>query len=471
MKPVYHRWTLLLLAGLSLAAVHAGRAAGGVPGHVAGNLIELNDNGAWSWFMDERAIVDDGKLIVGSVRAVGTFGTHQADPDWGNVEVSVHDIASGATRRAVMHRHFEQDDHDGPAFLPLPDRRYLAVYSKHSIERKVYYRLSEPGDPIAWGPASTFETPGEDRPAFGGNNVTYSNLFRMSNGRIYNFFRGFDHDPNYMVSDDSGHTWSYGGRLLRGRGGYSPYLKYAFDGKDTLHFVTTDDHPRNYDNSVYSGYVKDGVIHLSDGTPRGKLSRSTDTKVAAWGLTRLFQGDPDNVGWVIDLELDRDKRPYVAFSVQKDGRGLPPGRGGMDHRYYHGRWDGSGWHVHEIAYAGTRLYPGEDDYTGLMALDPNDPGTVYISTDADPVTGTPLVSTADRRRHHELFRGTSRDSGKTWRWEAITSDSAVDNLRPVVPKWNDPRTALVWMRGTYKNNRGEWTTAVVALILPPSSGK
>jgi len=41
--------------------------------YVAGKLIQLNDNGAWSWFMDERAIVDDGKLIVGSVRAVGDY--------------------------------------------------------------------------------------------------------------------------------------------------------------------------------------------------------------------------------------------------------------------------------------------------------------------------------------------------------------------------------------------------------------
>ena len=35
------------------------------PNYVAGTVIELNDNGAWSWFMDERAIVDGGKLIVG----------------------------------------------------------------------------------------------------------------------------------------------------------------------------------------------------------------------------------------------------------------------------------------------------------------------------------------------------------------------------------------------------------------------
>jgi hypothetical protein len=120
-----------------------------------------------------------------------------------------------------------------------------------------------------------------------------------------------------------------------------------------------------------------------------------------------------------------------------------------------------------MAYAGTRLYAGEDDYTGLAALDPNDPNVVTISTDADPAAGTPLVSAADRKRHRELFRGTTGDAGQTWRWQAITANSTVDNLRPLVPHWNDPRTALVWMRGTYANNHGEWYTAVVALILPP----
>src|SRR5436305_14023200 len=105
----------ILQVGLNLGVMHPGRAAEGRPdNYVAGDLIELNDNGAWSWFMDERAIVDRGKLIVGSVRAVGSFRSHADDPNWGNVEVSVHDIASGATNRVVLHRHFEQDDHDGP---------------------------------------------------------------------------------------------------------------------------------------------------------------------------------------------------------------------------------------------------------------------------------------------------------------------------------------------------------------------
>jgi hypothetical protein len=268
-----------------------------------------------------------------------------------------------------------------------------------------------------------------------------------------------------MYSDDGARTWTYGGRLFRGRGGYSPYVKYAFDGRDTIYFVNTDDHPRSYDTSVFAGFFRDGVVYSSNGIPHAKLTGSPDTKLRG-DLTAVFRADANNRAWVIDLELDAHQRPYLVFSVHKGGHGIPPGQGGMDHRYYYGRWDGTAWQVHEIAYAGTRLYAGEDDYTGLAALDPNDPDVVYISTDAAPTTGTPLVSTADQQLHHELFRGITRDAGKTWRWEPITANSTVDNLRPVVPHLKDPRTALVWMRGTYTNNHGEWNTALVATILP-----
>src|SRR6266704_6735699 len=100
-----------------LLVVCAAGGSGRPVNYVAGPLIELNDSGAWSWFMDERAIVHDGKLIVGSVRAVGDY-RNDRDPDWGNVEVSVYDLASGAARHTVLHRHLQQDDHASPAFLP-----------------------------------------------------------------------------------------------------------------------------------------------------------------------------------------------------------------------------------------------------------------------------------------------------------------------------------------------------------------
>src|SRR5947208_8573882 len=72
--------------------------------YVAGPLIELNDNGAWSWCMEARAIVHDAKLIVGSVRAVGDYRNDSAS-GWGNVEIAVYDLASGRVQRTVLHLH------------------------------------------------------------------------------------------------------------------------------------------------------------------------------------------------------------------------------------------------------------------------------------------------------------------------------------------------------------------------------
>jgi hypothetical protein len=56
---------------ITFASALSGTGDDKIPNYVAGKLIQLNDNGAWSWFMDPRVIVDNGKLIVGSVRAIG----------------------------------------------------------------------------------------------------------------------------------------------------------------------------------------------------------------------------------------------------------------------------------------------------------------------------------------------------------------------------------------------------------------
>src|SRR5256885_7653476 len=96
--------------------------------YVGGALVQLNDNGAWSWFMDPRVIVNEGKLIIGSVRAVGSNQANVTDPRSGNVEVSVYELETGATHTVVLHPHLEQDDHDAPAFYVRTDGRILAVY-------------------------------------------------------------------------------------------------------------------------------------------------------------------------------------------------------------------------------------------------------------------------------------------------------------------------------------------------------
>jgi hypothetical protein len=85
----------------------------------------------------------------------------------------------------------------------------------------------------------------------------------------------------------------------------------------------------------------------------------------------------------------------------------------------------------------------------LISLDPSDPNTVYISTNAHPVTGEALISQADGYRHYEIFKGQTDDYGATWRWAPITMDSTLDNIRPIVLMWNGQHTVLLWMQGIY----------------------
>ncbi|MCB1132655.1 MAG: BNR-4 repeat-containing protein, partial [Verrucomicrobiae bacterium] len=243
------------------------------------------------------------------------------------------------------------------------------------------------------------------------------------------------------MKSDSRFTGSDGGR---------PYLRYASNGTDTIHFIATDDHPRAYDNSIYHGFYRNGKLHASDGGVVGEPGRDGNSDLKPRSFTEIFQGGPDAVGWTTDLEVDKDGRPYAAFTVQVDGAG---GRGkrqaefGNDHRFWYGRFDGKQWHCHEIAHAGSKLYQNESDYTGLIALDPDDPDTVVISTDADPVSGKPLVSQTDGKRHRELFRGKTADGGKSWKWTAITKDSALDNLRPNIPSNPGGKRIILWCRG------------------------
>lgn len=409
----------------------------------------LNDDAGWCWFQDERAIWAAGKLIAGSV-SDGRGGLARR----GNIEVNALDPAAGAVSRFILHPRLERDDHDAPSLLELPDGRILAVYTGHSIDSRVRSRVSlKPGDISAWSDEVVF-TPPDREP------TSYTHLFRLAdeNGRIYNFYRGKGWDPNVMTSDDEGKTWAYAGQVATGPG--RPYARYASDNRDTVHFILTDQHPRDFDNSLYHGYLRGGKLYDSFGKQVGDLDHPPEPNA----YTVIFAGKPDAVAWGSDINLDDLGRPYVTYSVQIDGARKPKGAGGMDHRYRYAWFDGA-WQDHEVAYAGTRIYAGEDDYTGLICLAPWALNTVYFSTNADPKTGKPLVSGADGKRHWELFKATTRDGGATWGFEEVTKDSTQDNIRPNAPIGGPAGGALIWLRGhmkAYHNYRLEMVAQVPA---------
>lgn len=437
-------------------------------------IVKLNDNGAWCWYQNERAVLHDGKVYVSSI--ADDAGTGGADRK-GDVDLACWDLKSGLVSVTTLHKHFEDDDHDVGAIHVRRDGRLVVLYGKHISDPYQYWRVSiDAADPMTFGEEQTLDV---------GAGYTYQNVYRMAaeDDRVYNFHRGFGFNPNYNLSDDDGLTWRYGGRFLQwpkpskddpkytGLDGGRPYPRYAGNGVDQIHFTTTEDHPRAYDNSIYHGFISKGAIFDSFGKQVSPLSTEKTVGIKPTDVTRVYEGGADHVAWTSDIRLDAASRPYIAFTVQmNDAKNRADGKaGGDDIRYHYGRFDGKKWFTKEIAFGGTRLYSPEVDYSGLITLHPNDPDTVFISTNANPVTGEPLLSAADGQRHRELFKGHTRDKGQTWTWTPITRDSTADNFRPIVPPGVSQKdrktTVLLWFRGTYRTYT-DYATEVVGVIDP-----
>lgn len=431
---------------------------------VSGELITFNDNGGWSWFESERVVFDKAhdKIVLSSVaNAAGAGGAARH----GDVEVVSYDLGSHAPQKFTLSKQLEADDHDSAALLVLPDGRYLASYSKHSADNRLRYRVSmKSGDASAWQPEQAYQA------AAG---TTYSNLnYLAKSNTVFDFHRdhGRGFDPNYVLWPlDDADGFKYGGRLFTGPEGNRgnkdrPYVRYVGNGIDRVHFLTTDHHPRNLkSNGLYHGYVqfegggKYGV-YKTDGTRLGDLSTSEKSPYAARDFTPLLKGDevsPANElrmtrGWSTDIELDSAGWPFVIFTARVEDND-------EDHRFFYGRYLDGKWQVHELARAGGHLYESENDYTGLAALDPNDPGRVFISSKIDPRDQKTLP-------HYEIFEGRSSDGGASWKWLPITANSSVDNIRPVVPRGGGGVTALVWMRGRYDTYTKYKTTIVGVFV-------
>ncbi len=436
----------LMMCWLLIAAI-VRSADGDEFNQVAGKLITFNTNGGWCWYQDERAIVDQaaGKLLMSSISdESGTDGSKRV----GDVDVVSYDLASGHIDRFVLHAGLGDDDHDVAALLIRQDGRYLAMYTRHGGDKLSRYRIStKPHDATSWEPETTFDwasTPGSDFKA------TYSNLFYLpAEKRTYNFVRANNRGPNILVSSNDGTSWTNGGNLVFNPtfvGYVNGYFKYASQGLDRIDFIGTEHHPRNFNNNIYHGYIRGGKMYRSDGSLVDPDIFDNDAPNQT-ALTTVFQSDLEDGkqvhtrAWTTDLHIDAGGNPYAIFSTRANDVPVNT-NGNNDHRFWYARYDGKQWNVHPLAKAGARLYDSEQDYTGLVALDPHDPNRLFVSTTIDPRDDAALGV-------HEIFQGQTTDGGTTWTWTPITFHSKVDNLRPTVPIWDAGHTVLLWLRGKY----------------------
>ena len=408
-------------------------------------IRQLAHDGAWTWFNDERVIVDRRILYIGSIDSQGRsrVDLYSLVSPLGNLPESEYILSSWRSR----------DDHNNPALLKLANSKILAAYTKHHLEPKLYWRLADintSGQKLIWGPQaqSTVEA-----------KTTYSNLFQLSdeNGRIYNFIRAIGFNPNFLYSDDMAETWSGPFVLIKsGNDRTRPYVKYSGNGKDRIDFLYTDGHPRDVpNNSVYHLYYKKGGFYRSDGTFIKTLEQVKQNPLVPSDGTKIYDGASDTGrGWVWDLEYDTQGHPVAVYINSADHAE------GKDLRYRYARWDSTQneWIERQIDFAGTHLYVPENHYAGGITIDPDNTGTVYISADVNPATGAPNPS-----GHYQIFQGKVPRGNKDCQWTQLTFDAGVDNFRPVVPRRHGCKICLVWLRGQYKTYTN-YKTSIVGII-------
>lgn len=456
---------LLLGASGHISFCRASPDAPVPPDSVAGNLIQFNDNGAWTWYSDGRSVIDRAReiLVVGSDASRAGVG---GPPREGDVEAVVYDLRTGFWRRFTLKAgasnpgSFYADDHNTPGLWIRPDGKYFAAYAGHNTETKSYWRNF---DGTNWSPEQVFDW--TTIPGGTDFKATYSNPHYLSaEDRAYNFVRANAHgSPNLLISADHGDTWSFGGQLISpltnlNIGYVSGYFKYCDNGVDRIDFIGTETHPRDSSTSLYHGYIKNGKSRQSDGT----VVDENIFDQAAPAITRFTlvftngtvypPGQTNFRCWNDAIQSYPGGIVQAIFStrINNDIRGndknIDP-----KHAFFFGRFDGARWSTTYLCQAGRKLYSSEADYVGLGCLNPNDPNTIYISTTFDPRAVQMGVADTNQSASqcHEIWKGVSADHGASFTWTPVTQNSTHDNLRLIVPAWDSNNTALIWFRGTY----------------------
>lgn len=419
-----HRPLAAFVSLVTLAAV----ALPGIATAVGVSIV--SQDGAWSWFSDPRAFYADETVYAGWVTMRG------------DIQVGSYSILDGRTTIVDLEEQFGLDDHDYPAFFETSDGRYTAFYSGHAAPgtHNLYRTSVNPWDITSWS-----ERDSTDVNTFGSAGVTYSNPYAVpgENDRIFLFWRGGNWRPAYATGtyDPLTKEWSWllQGTLISVLSG-RPYVKYV-SGHDKIGFAFTDGHPKETDNNIYyAAIAKDScgqdAFFRADGA---LIKHLADGPLTVDEADTVFNhlADPETTGdnsWVWDIAFDDAGLPVVVFVTFPSV---------AHHQYHWAAYDGMDWYDTIIvenaggSVADTTIQYPQYYYSGGIAVDPVDPGIVYVSTE-------------NGAGGWDLDKMATGDLGWSWETTPVVDGALVDNMRPVVPRDRPENTEMVlWMSGRY----------------------
>ena len=409
---------VLVLSGCAPAGPLSGEGTfsdGPLPGE---ECVLIADDGAWSWFGGPRALTVGGDITSTFIGWVTSEG---------DIRVGSYHHDTGSVTSALLHEDFQTDDHANPGLVIGEDGRVMAFYSGHRGRWVIYRQTLRPHDLESWTRERAAGPFTNDVRGY-----TYPNPVRLESrgDSVFVFWRGPGYRTEFAASGDDRH-WTPARTVIPGE--EQRYFVTACDDARTVHIAFNDGHPRTVsDNGISYMRLVDGTFERADATPIASL---TELPVERDRADRVYDGDgPAGRSWLWDIAADPLGRPvivYAAFPSEDD------------HRYRYARWNGDAWENHDITAAGS-WFPTvpegynlfEPYYSGGICLDHDDPSVVYLSR---PVEGV-----------FEIERWWTPDGGVTWESAPVTAGSAMNNVRPVVPRNSRlGGPSVIWMHGPY----------------------
>lgn len=393
---------------------------------LSASYLTFAGDGAWCWFSDPRAVYYKGMY---SRTYAGWIDSK------GSVFIGYYDHGSREIKSRVLAENYQKDDHDNPALLFTPDGRLMVFFTKHGGPNPtLLFTMKEPENISDWDRQELNLNDTETYKGFTSTN-TYINPVMLSgeNNRIYVFWRGIDNKPNYSFSDDMGKTWSKGRIFVLPERIYSmrrPYMKVDSDGKNTIMFAFTDGHPNNEkENSIYYMYYRNGSLFNVAGEEIGELG---DVPLNPRQASVVYDATvTKQKAWIWDVAMDRKGNPVLVYVKFPDNH---------NHVYCYARWDGKEWITSDLVNTG-KWFPDdkkerEQNYSGGLVLDHEDPRIVYLSARREP--------------KYEIEKWITTD-GLKWKVEAVTRGSDKDNVRPFAVRnaaGKNP-VQVLWMENTF----------------------
>ena len=270
-----------------------------------GTCCSLNDNGAWSWFQDERAIVDPAPITCWSApSATGRRRRREATA----CRVASFNLATRRSRLAPGHDRGRRPQHPRPAHAA---RRSLSCITRRRLRRAYPHQpLDQPWRPDVMGREAQLHQPGRrhlQQPVspprrrraalqLHANHRVRPELFRLERPRCHlDTRRQLLQDPNN--SD---------GRAL-------PEVRVQRQRPDRLHHDRRP--PPRLRQRHLSRLPQEGKLHRSDGTEVGELGSAPSRQRV---YPRVHPTAARNHGWTTDLTLDDAGNPVAVFTTRVD---------------------------------------------------------------------------------------------------------------------------------------------------------